>query len=457
MDQETNTSHAPAAETCQATYFQRLIEKQPAVLMRVALDGAVVAANDAALRLLGAEDLNQLAGLVLPACVAPEHRDRWSEFTAAIAKGTSKACECLFTNLVGTCRQIVFHGVPLLDHHDGILSVILSAHDVSALRRSEEVFENRDWLASHFAKPPEPAEPGRLEQLERLLRDGRQHLLQLRTKLDQEHAEAQSLARALADRDTSLQESIAGQADLSQALAAKEQKCAALEAALAEHQRSSAEDAREHGQREQRSQERLNAITAERDRLAERLDARERQLQTLAEKEQSLEEQLHGALAEHKRVERLLNDHEEQLNTLRAARETLVAERNALQAELDAIQRERSELSVELEETARARQQSEAALANTRAELDALHVGTNQLLPLVSVGRLALEISGELTGVLEAIDTRLESLLARPSLESPTGQDVQLVRADLLIATLLSRELLLSCNRSDSRVTPGAP
>src|SRR5687767_1189692 len=230
MDQQTIMSHAPAVETLEASYFRRLIEKQPAVLMRVALDGAVLAANDAALGLLGAEDLNQLAGLMLPVCVAPEHHDQWNEFTAAIANGTSKSFECLFTNLVGTSRQIVFHGVPLIDHPDGVLSVILSAHDMSALRRSEQVFENRDSFA---------AKPGRLEQLERLLRDGRQHLLQLRTKLDQEHAEAESRALALADREASLQESIAAQTALSQALADKEQKCADLEAALAEGQRSS--------------------------------------------------------------------------------------------------------------------------------------------------------------------------------------------------------------------------
>ncbi len=160
MDQQTNASHATATETCEATYFRRLIEKQPAVLMRVALDGAVVAANDAAMGLLGAEDLDQLAGLMLPACVAPEHRDGWNEFTAAIAKGTSKSFECLFTNLVGTCRQIVFHGVPLIDHHDGLPSVILSAHDMSALRRSEEVFENSDSFVRGVVKQPEPENPG---------------------------------------------------------------------------------------------------------------------------------------------------------------------------------------------------------------------------------------------------------------------------------------------------------
>jgi len=423
--------------------------------MRVALDGAVVAANDAAMGLLGAEDLDQLAGLMLPECMAPEHRDGWNAFTAAIATGTSKSFECLFTNLVGTCRQIVFHGVPLIDHPDGIPSVILSAHDMSALRRSEEVFENRDSLVRGFVTEPEAVEPGRLEQLERLLRDGRHHLLELRTKLEQEHAEAQSLAVQLADRNASLQQSIAEQAALSQELAATEQKCAALEAAVAEHERSSAEDAREQGQRTQQSQEQLNDVTADRDRLAELLDAKERQLRTLAEKEERVEEQLRGALAEHQRLEMLLKDHAEQLTTLRTARETVIEERNGLQAEFADILRERSELSVELGETVRARQQSEAALANARAALDALNVGTKQLLPLVSVGRLALEISGELTGVLEAIDGRLVSLLAGPPLESSAGQDVQLVRADLLIASLLARELLLSCNRRDSHLAPG--
>ena len=328
---------------------------------------------------------------------------------------------------------------------------------MSALRRSEEVIENRTSFVRGFVTQPEPAEPGRLEQLEQLLRDGRHHLLQLRTKLEQEHAEAQSLALALADRDASLQESIAGQAALSRALEATEQKCAILEAAVAEHQRSSAEDTRDQSQRTQRSQEQLNDVTADRDRLAELLDTKERQLQTLADKEERLEEQLRGALAEHQRLENLLNYHAEELNTLKAARETMIEERDGLRAAIDDVLRERSELSVELEEIARARQQSEAALANARADLNALNVGTKQLLPLVSVGRLALEISGELTGVLEAIDGRLESLLAGRPLESSAGQGVQSVRADLLIASLLARELLLSCNRRGSRLAPETP
>jgi hypothetical protein len=103
-----NTPEATISANSEAAYFRRLLEKQPAVLMRVGLDGALLAANDAALGLLGAEDLDQLATLTLPACVAAEHRNRWGEFVAAIRKGASNSFECAFTNLVGASRQLVF-------------------------------------------------------------------------------------------------------------------------------------------------------------------------------------------------------------------------------------------------------------------------------------------------------------------------------------------------------------
>ena len=159
----------------EADYFRQLIEKQPAVLMRVRLDGELLAANHSALGLLGADDLDQLAGLTLSTCIAPEHRSRWNEFSTAIGNGTSNSFECDFTNLVGACRTIVFHGVPLMDNRDGIASIVLSAHDMSTVRWSEAVFENTDSFARQPPEPPEPVEPqqGRLEQLERLLRDGR--------------------------------------------------------------------------------------------------------------------------------------------------------------------------------------------------------------------------------------------------------------------------------------------
>ena len=436
----------------EADYFRHLIENQPAVLMRARLDGELLAANHAALGLLGAEHLDQLAGLTLLTCVAPEHKSRWNEFAAAIETGISNSFECEFTNLVGTSRSIVFHGVPLMDNHDGIPSVILSAHDMSTVRWSEAVFENANAYPRRPVAPPEPVEtqPARLEQLERLLRDGRNHLLELRSKLERENAEARSLAAQLAEKDASLRQSIATQAALSDALSSKERQNADLAATLAEHQSSAADGARERLETERRTQEQITGLSAARDELAELVDARERELQALSEKHQSVEERLQSAVSEHTRLETLLNERMEQLEAVKAARESVTNERDDLRAQLETTSGECRELWAQLEEATTARRQSEDALANTRLDLERLNAGTNELLPLVSAGRLAVEISGDLAAILTAIDARVASLVGSAS-DSSSRQDLQLLSADVFTASLLAREILLSSDRGSAR------
>jgi PAS domain S-box-containing protein len=459
MNHQPNIDNSTVALSSEADYFRQLIEKQPAVLMRLGLDGALMAANHAALGLLGAEHLDQLIGLTLTTCVAPEHRNRWTEFSAAIGNGISNSFECDFTNLVGTSRSIVFHGVPLMDNRDGVASVILSAHDMSTLRWSEAVFENADLQRRDPVEPPERVETqhGRLEQLERLLRDGRNHLLDLRTKRERENAEARSLAAQLAEREASLQRSVTAHAALSEALSAKERQNADLAAALAEHEHSAAEGARERLETEQRTRDQLTKLTAERDELTELLDTREHELETAAEKQESLEERLQSALSEHTRLDALLNDRAERLETVEAARNIVTNERDDLHARLETTACEHRKLSAQLEEAATGRQRAEDALADVRLELDRLDAGTRQLLPLVSAGRLALEISGDLTVILAAIDARVASLLAGSPRESSARQDLQLLSADVFTASLLSREILLSSDRGSARSAEARP
>jgi chromosome segregation ATPase len=315
-----------------------------------------------------------------------------------------------------------FHGVPLIDHHDGVASVIMSAHDMSALRRSEEILEDSNSPAAPSALETERAEPQqeRLEQLEGLLRDGRIHLLDLRTKLERESIEARSLAAVLAEREASLKESIAAHAALTEAFSVKERENADLAAALAEHQRVAVEDARDRDEKERRAREEISTLTAERDRLAELLSTERAQ----------------------------------QLETLQTTRERATAERDDLQAQLKAAASERRELAARLEEATNARQRAEDALATARLEIQALDAGTEQLLPLVSAGRLALEISEELTGVIAAIDARAASLSAVQR-DPSASRDAQALRTDVVLASLLSREILLSCNRGKTVPEPG--
>jgi hypothetical protein len=436
--------------------------------MRVRLDGELLAANHAALGLLGAEHLDQLMGFTLTTCIAPEHRNRWNEFSTAIGNGISNSFECDFTNLVGACRTIVFHGIPLMDNRDGIPSIVLSAHDMSSVRWSEAVFESTESFGRQPMEAPERVErecvepqrvepqsvepeQGRLEQLERLLRDGRNHLLELRTKFERENAEVQSLAAQLAERDAALQRSLAEHAALSEAVKVKDRQNADLAAALAEQEHAAAEGARVRLHAEERAREELTRLTADRDELAELVERRDRELRTFAEKQEGLEERLRSALTELTHLESLLNDRAKELATVKAASETVTYERDDLQARLATTDCERRELSAELEQVTTARRRAEDALESARLELDRLDAGTKQLLPLVSAGRLALEISGDLTSILAAIDARVASMLAGSPRESSVRQNLQLLGADVFTASLLSREILLSSDRCTVR------
>jgi PAS domain S-box-containing protein len=164
---------APSVE-----HLRRLIEKLPCCVVRVSIEGVLLAANDAALGLLGAGDACQVLGRGLTGWIAPEHHPLWSAFAGDVASGASRSLECDLTDLSGARRTVLLHGVPLLDHPDGTLSMMLGARDISTLRQLE----------------------GSQEQLERLLRDGRTHLEAQRAQLVGAAAEGQRLEALLEER-----------------------------------------------------------------------------------------------------------------------------------------------------------------------------------------------------------------------------------------------------------------
>ena len=121
----------------EALHLRRLIEQQPACLLRAGIDGLLLAVNEAGLRLLGGESLTQVLGTKLTKLIMPRQHEEWSEFAARVRDGASGSIECDLTDLVGMRRTILLQGVPLLDHADGVPSMILTARDISAPRRLE--------------------------------------------------------------------------------------------------------------------------------------------------------------------------------------------------------------------------------------------------------------------------------------------------------------------------------
>lgn len=131
----------PSTPDTEAEHLRSLIEKQPCCLMRVGLDGLVLAANDAAQQLLGGREPRQVLNHPLTEWIIPEHHAQWHEFAARIRDSGSGSAECDLVVLEGAHCPVLLQGVRLADHRDGIESVLLVARDVSASRRLEAALQ----------------------------------------------------------------------------------------------------------------------------------------------------------------------------------------------------------------------------------------------------------------------------------------------------------------------------
>src|ERR1700704_3211333 len=128
----------------EALHLRRLIEQQPACLLRAGIDGLLLAVNEAGLRLLGGETLTQVLGTKLTKLIMPRQHEEWNEFAARVRDGASGSIECELMDLAGGRRAILLQGVPLIDHADGVPSMILTARDISAPRRLEAALLERE-------------------------------------------------------------------------------------------------------------------------------------------------------------------------------------------------------------------------------------------------------------------------------------------------------------------------
>ena len=105
-------------EKLEADHLRWIVEKQPACLMRVATDGPVLAANDAALALLGADKPSQVLGKALTGFLVPLSQEPWQGFMDKLTAGASHSLECDLLDVSGMVRSVILHGVPLAEHAD---------------------------------------------------------------------------------------------------------------------------------------------------------------------------------------------------------------------------------------------------------------------------------------------------------------------------------------------------
>ena len=445
-------SDSTQSSTGEAVHLRRLIEKQPACVLRVGIDGLVLAANDAAVSLLGAEGLTQVLGTKLTERIIRRHHEQWEEFAARIREGTSSSIECDLTDLSGGRRTILLQGVPLLDHADGIPSMILAARDTSTYRRLETALREREVTL----------ELGELQK-------------QLDAKAFAERRKSEaSLAERNADHERTVAKLAAEWAQLRQTLAeehqlallAKEQEGqqrldelrAELDQALAERQRLTAlfdERETERAQLQQAlAEEHQVALRAKEQELTILFEEREADHQRLLAKHEAERAQLQQTLEEEHQLTLLLKEREaRQLDDLRTELEQARADQQRLGMLLERRQAEyqgmvadaeagRVHAEQKLDAALSSHAQIEKALGDRQVELRSLDENARNLECLAAAGRAALEIGRELQTVVEAVDARTEHLLAQCSAEAAERHVIEALRDDAIGAASLARQIV---------------
>ena len=112
--------------------------------MRVGADGMLLAVNDAALSLLGAENLAQVLDTAITERLVPEHHELWRDFIARVFSDGSASLDCDMIDRSGVVRSVRLQGNAITDHPDGVRSMILGVRDLSSTRRLELALQDQE-------------------------------------------------------------------------------------------------------------------------------------------------------------------------------------------------------------------------------------------------------------------------------------------------------------------------
>jgi PAS domain-containing protein len=189
-------------------HLRRLLDILPSCLMRLAADGMVLAANDAALMLLGAKTRAQALGQNFTKWLPPDQHEAWRAFSAGVLGGAPASIECDMSAPSGDRHPTLFHGVSLAKHPDGTPSMAVVARVITAQRHAEAaVVELKEQLRERDVE--------RTHARERLAEAGalRRELEQLRAGIEVLNV---ALAAAVAARRTAEVERARAPADTRQ-------------------------------------------------------------------------------------------------------------------------------------------------------------------------------------------------------------------------------------------------
>jgi len=112
-----------------------VVESAPVSLCILDPEGKVLAANRAALTLLGVERLHDVIGTLLDRLVVTEHRERFTAFVTSVCGGAAGTLQYELAVPGGTLRSVETHAVPLRREASATAAFLGVTWDVSEKKR----------------------------------------------------------------------------------------------------------------------------------------------------------------------------------------------------------------------------------------------------------------------------------------------------------------------------------
>src|SRR5581483_8938127 len=142
---ETAQRERSRAEKSEA-HLRAIIETTPECVKVVASDGTLLDMNSVGLSLVGAQCLNDVVGKNIYDVIAPEDRNRFSDFNERVCRGEQGTLEFDIIGMTGIRRHMQTHAAPLRQENGQTVQLAVT-RDITerkraeeALRRSEEEF-----------------------------------------------------------------------------------------------------------------------------------------------------------------------------------------------------------------------------------------------------------------------------------------------------------------------------
>jgi PAS domain-containing protein len=200
--------------------LRSMLDRVPACLLRVAHDGTLLAANDAALSLLGGELTDVLGSNFVERLDGQSVRTMWAEFVDRVAQGGSASFECELIEPGSDARAVVLLGTNLLLHPDNVPSIFVAVRHISAARRLEASLHEQERLRESVLDGLENATAS-LYELRRQLADAQAQRDEMQQVLTTEAVQRQRIAAAVEQLSRALGSAVNAAAQVREALEAE--------------------------------------------------------------------------------------------------------------------------------------------------------------------------------------------------------------------------------------------